>query len=144
MEKVDIERRKTFVETLSQTGSMKKTLDVTSKNSGVTKNALRADWCRRASWPKEVFEGITDPVFTFLYVLEIQGALRQIEQLIQKTDNPNCKLGAIRTKVDTLFKLVNLQRASSLEAVLARIEKLEVKFDALQKTEGSNPEEDED
>jgi len=144
MSKVENKRRKTFVETLSRTGSMKFALDVTSKKCGVTKNALRADWCRRSSWPKEVFEGINDPVFTFFYVFEIQGALRQTENLIRKTDNPNCKLGAIRTKVDTLFKLVNLQRAASLKAVLARMERLEAKFDALQKAERSNPEEAED
>ena len=119
------ERRKTFVEILSQRGSMKIALKETSKKYGVANSALRTDWNRRSNWPKQIFENINNPIFTFQYMLEIRVALRQLENLIKKTTNPNYKLGAIRTKIDTLFKLVNLQRALDSENYLERIEKLE-------------------
>ena len=118
-------RRKTFVETLSQTGSKKIALEETSKKYGVAQSALRTDWNRRSCWPKQIFENINDPIFIFQHTLEIRKSLRQLENLINKTTNPNVKLGAIRTKIDTLFKLVNLQRARDSENYLERIEKLE-------------------
>ena len=119
------DRRKTFTEILNRTGSMKIALKETSKKYGVAKSALRTNWNRRSSWPKQIFENINDPIFIFQHTLEIRKSLRQLENLINKTTNPNVKLGAIRTKIDTLFKLVNLQRALDSENYLERIEKLE-------------------
>jgi hypothetical protein len=118
---------------LRQTGSKKIAEQEIAQEFRVTTKAVRIDWRRRASWPKENFEEINNPVFTFLYMLEIREALNQIEKIIRKTENPNCKLGAIRTKADTLFKLVNLQRSVSLENILDRMEKLEARLGALQK-----------
>lgn len=96
------------------------------------------DWNRRGNWPKEIFESVTDPILTPLYILEIRETLRQNEKVINKAKNPNCELGAIRTKFDVLFKLIKLQSSTSLEKILERLEKLEARFEDL-----SEPKKDE-
>jgi hypothetical protein len=140
-EKKKTKRRKKFVEVLRQTGSKKIAEQEIAQEFRVTAEAVRIDWRRRASWPKEIFEEINNPVFTFMYMLEIREALNQIEKIIRKTENSNCKLGAIRTKVDTLFKLVNLQRSVSLENILERMERIESTLKTLQEGNRSNSQE---
>jgi hypothetical protein len=142
MEKIDDERRETFVETLCRTGSKRVAIQVTAEKFGVSPEAVKMDWSRRASWPLTIFKKINSPVFTYLFTLEIREGLNQIEKLIRNTENSNCKLGAIRTKVDTLFKLVNLQRADSLENIQERMEMLEKRLDILTKGTKINQKED--
>ena len=137
MPKDNTERRRKFVQVLGQTGSRKIAEKVTARQFRVTIKAVQTDWRRRSSWPPEIFAQINNPVFTHLFTLEIRESLNQIEKMIRNTENSNCKLGAIRTKVDTLFKLVNLQRAVSLEKILERMEKLESRLDIL--TKGPKP-----
>ena len=132
------DRKKSFIDTLMRTGSMKIALEVTSKKYNVSKSALRMDWQRRAVWPKEIFEGLTDPNLTFLYILEIRKALQQNEEIIRKSQVLNCKLGAVRTKIDTYFKLVNLQRSIHSDKTFERLEILEKKVDELLETKREN------
>jgi hypothetical protein len=120
-----------FLQLLYMTGSMKIALEQTAEKFKVTKGSLKVDWFRRGSWPKEIFQTINDSRNDYFCLLEIRKSISQLESLrkrARKQNNINAELGAIKSKIDTAFKLVNLRRTISEEDFLERLEKLEAEI----------------
>ncbi|MQY62569.1 hypothetical protein GH146_04730 [archaeon] len=105
--------------------SLKAAFEATSEKFKVSIPVLRVDWNRRDRWPKEIFENVTDPVLISIYLLGIHRTLQQTELLLSKTTNDNCRVGALKLKADSLFKLINLQKSITIERVLERLENME-------------------
>ncbi len=119
------ERREYLVRIYCRTLSLKAAFEATSEKFKVSIPVLRVDWNRRDRWPKEIFENVTDPVLISIYLLGIHRTLQQTELLLSKTTNDNCRVGALKLKADSLFKLINLQKSITIERVLERLENME-------------------
>lgn len=120
--------RKDFLENLYRSGSLKIAIRDTALKFEVSEGSLRTDWFRLGTWPKELFQAINDPINDFLSVLEIRNSLHQLDSLIRrcrKQQNLNAELGAIKSKNDTIFKLINIRRTIREEDFLERLETLE-------------------
>ncbi|MHC3129855.1 MAG: hypothetical protein IBV52_07245 [Candidatus Bathyarchaeota archaeon] len=124
--KRDIQKRRVyFVMIYCRTLSLRATLEATSERFHVSTAVLRVDWARRDRWPKDVFENVTDHVLMSIYLLGIHRTLQQTELLLSKTTNDNCRVGALKLKADSLFKLINLQKSITVEGILERLENME-------------------
>jgi len=125
------ERRVYWVRIYCRTLSLKAAFEATSEKFHVSIPVLRVDWSRRDRWPKEIFENVTDPVLIYIYLLGIHRTLQQTELLLSKTTNDNCRVGALKLKADSLFKLINLQKSIMVEGILERLENMERTLDEI-------------
>ena len=119
------ERRIYMIKQYNQSLSEKQAIEATARKFGIKKETLYIDWSRRGSWLKEIVDTKDHLIKIREWEDEIQKSLIEIEKLAQNADNDNCRLGAHRTRIDTLFKLIGLHRSLDREELLDRIEKLE-------------------
>ena len=131
MKKEVEQRRKNMISDYVKTWSLKETVKINSKKYNVSEEALRMDWSRRKSWPKKVFENL-DEVSCEFYVLAVHNTLNQIEKELSQTSNPSCRVGLLKTKVQILFKLIEIKKSLSDQALLRRIERMEKKLEVLE------------
>ena len=133
-------RRRALIENYVKTFSLKTAVETVSKRYRVNEAALRVDWQRRKNWPKEVFERLNDFLPTQAYLMAIHRTLAQIENELEKTTNSSCQVGLIKLKIETLFKLYEIQKSNDYQVLLKRIEPMEKRLEFLesqrQKDEG--------
>jgi len=125
------DRRRLMVKVFVRTWSLKSSVKTASKRSGVSEAALRVDWHRSYTWPKEVFCGISDSVMRDFYLLGVHRTLRQIERELVGNANPSCRVGLLKAKAEILFKLIDFQQVFDNQALLKRIEALEKRLEAV-------------
>ena len=132
MKRAEIYKRRTsFVRDYCRFLSLKDAFEATSEKFNVSVSTLRMDWSRRDSWPKEILEDINDSSLISIYKKEICRTLTRTEIMMGTTNNDNCRLGAMKLRIETLFKLIKLQKSVDLEDVLEKVENLEKKLDEI-------------
>ena len=132
MKKAEIQKRREYlVRMYCRFLSLKDAFEATSEKFNVRITILRADWNRRDSWPEEILENVNDSSLIRIYSKEICRTLLRAEIMMSKTTNDNCRLGAMKLKVETLFKLINLQKSINIEELLERIQNMEKKLDEI-------------
>ena len=102
--------------------------------SGVLSPIVRVEgqelmWAERDDLP--IVKTINDSRNDYFCLLEIRKSVCQLESLrkrARKQNNINAELGAIKSKIDTASKLINLRRTISEEDFLERLEKLEAEI----------------
>lgn len=124
-------RREYLVRMYCRFLSLKDAFEATSEKFNVRITVLRADWNRRDSWPEEILENVNDSSLIRIYRKEICRTLLRAEIMMSKTTNDNCRLGAMKLKLATLFKLINLQKSINIEELLERIQNMEKKLDEI-------------
>lgn len=127
MKKAEIRKRREFFwYALESTLSLKTALQGTSSKFGVSIAVLRVDWSRRRNWPPEIFGKIDDMILEELYNSGITKSLHQTELIISQNENLNCKLGALKLKISTYFKLKSgVEDKNYKKLLIERLEKLE-------------------
>jgi len=132
LKKAEIQKRREYlVRMYCRFLSLKDAFEATSEKFNVRITILRADWNRRDSWPEEILENVNDSSLIRIYSKEICRTLLRAEIMMSKTTNDNCRLGAMKLKVETLFKLINLQKSINIEELLERIQNMEKKLDEI-------------
>jgi chromosome condensin MukBEF ATPase and DNA-binding subunit MukB len=126
------ERRRLLIEIYVKTWSLRKAIEVVSKRFQVSEATLRVDWQRRPTWLKEVFEQLSDPTQNEFYLIGIHESLAQIDRELKQTSNPSCRVGLLKTKIDVLFRLVELQNLVDNQALAKRVEEMERKLEFLE------------
>jgi hypothetical protein len=123
------ERRRMMVDVYVRTWSLKTVVKVVSERFHVSEAALRIDWNRRHTWPKEVFDHISCPGLIDFYLVGIHRTLRQIEKELTRNTNHSCRVGLLKAKTEVLFKLIEVQQSIvNQEVLMKRLEKLEEKL----------------
>ena len=131
MKKTLKERRLMMANSYAKTWSLKSAVKTVSEKYNVNEASLRSDWDRRRTWPKEVFESLSDPVLRECYLLGIHKTLAQIERELNQTTNSSCRVGLLKIKAVILFKLIDTQNGVSQEVLMEKIESLERKLQGL-------------
>ena len=114
-----------MIQEYSRTFSEKMAIESTSKKFKVKKETLYVDWDRRDTWLPKIISLKDSSNVIRLLLIEIDATLKQVDKMILETDNDNCRLGALKLKVSSVFKLIGLYRSYDEEDLLERIEKLE-------------------
>jgi chromosome condensin MukBEF ATPase and DNA-binding subunit MukB len=108
------ERRRLLIEIYVKTWSLRKAIEVVLKRF------------------KEVFEQLSDPTQNEFYLIGIHESLAQIDRELEQTSNPSCRVGLLKTKIDVLFRLVELQNLVDNQALAKRVEEMERKLEFLE------------
>lgn len=126
------ERRRLLIEIYVKTWSLRKAIEVVSKRFQVSEATLRVDWQRRHTWLKEVSEQLSDSTQSEFYLIGIHETLAQIDRELKQTSNPSCRVGLLKTKIDVLFRLIELQNLVDHQALAKRVEEMERKLEFLE------------
>jgi hypothetical protein len=132
------ERRRRFIEIYVKTWSLRKAIEAVSKRFHVNEATLRVDWQRRRTWLDEVFEQLSDPIQNEFYLIGIHKTLAQIERELERTSNPSCRVGLLKTKIDVLFRLIELQNFVDSQVLAKRVEEMERKLEFLESNQGED------
>ena len=119
------ERRIYMIQEYSRTLSEKNAIESTAKNFVVNKDTLYVDWSRRNSWLKEIVPLKDNTNHIRQMFLEIYRSLQEIQELASQADNDNCRLGAHKLRINTLFKLIDFLKNYDAEELRERVEKIE-------------------
>jgi hypothetical protein len=122
------ERRKLMIDVFLKTWSLKSAVKAASTKFHVRETALRVDWGRRPTWPRQVLDYIGNPSCCDLYFLGIHKTLGQIEHELACCTNPSCRVGLLKTKAEIFFKLIEIRRSAEDEALVKKIEAMESKL----------------
>ena len=121
------ERRIYMMQEFWRSRSEKMAIESTSKKFGISKDTLYVDWSRRDTWLKEIVDLRDTSNLIRQLFLDVYGSLLEIEELASKADNDNCRLGAHKLRINTLFKLIDFLQSYDVEELRERVEKLEKK-----------------
>ena len=119
------ERREFMVQEYNRTQSEKKAIESTSKKFKANKNSLYVDWSRRNNWLNEVVNLKNSCYIIQQLLKEALKTLQEIDKLASEADNDNCRLGALKLRVNVIFKLIDVYRTYDNEELRERIKKLE-------------------
>ena len=114
-----------MIQEYSRTFSEKMAIESTSKKFNVKKEMLYVDWGRRNRWLPNIISLKDSSNLIRLLLIEIDATLKQVDKMILETDNDNCRLGALKLKVNSVFKLIGLYRCFDEEDLRERVENLE-------------------
>ena len=127
-----LERRRTLIKIYTKTWSLKEAIETVSKQFQASEATLRVDWQRRHTWLKEVFPQLSDPILSEFYLIGIHETLAQIDREFKRTSNSSCRVGLLKTKMDVLFRLIELQNLADNQALAKRVEEMERKLELLE------------
>lgn len=119
------ERREYMMNEYGRSFSEKQAIDATANKFHVSTETLYVDWSRRQGWLKELVKLSDNDDLIRQLIVQIQMSLNEADELKNNADNDNCRLGAIKLKINTLFKLMNFLHNYDAEELRERIEKLE-------------------
>ena len=118
-------RREYMIMEYSRSFSVKQAIEATANMFQVSPDALYMDWERRHSWLKELVKLNDNGDLIRRLILEIQLTLKGVDELRVNADNDNCRLGALKLRISTLFRLIDLLHSYDAEELRERVVKLE-------------------
>jgi hypothetical protein len=119
------ERRVFMVQEYERSLSEKQAIQATAEEFQVNPDTLYVDWSRRGSWLKEIINFKDSPNLVRGAIIEIHRIMQKVEELAKNSDNDNCKLGAYKLQINSIFKIIDLYRSYDNEELRERIEKFE-------------------